>query len=120
MVCLCDEVARAPCWADGNQGGHCSVDVVIDPKARIETGRSDGPRTRDGREVPGMSVDANRVYWGMRAHARGGKGLHVRRIAALVGMEVADVVGAGDELLEHCLVVTAREDDYDVWSLLEG
>ena len=76
------------------------------------------PRTRDGRSIPEMSVGANRVYWGMRADWQGRVGLHVRQIASMVGMSVADVVVAGGELLEHCLVLTS-EGDYDVWSLLE-
>ena len=71
--------------------------------------KPDGPTTRDGRFIPSMSVDANRVYWAMRADRQAESGIRVERIASMVGMERADVVVAGEELLEHCLIFTNGE-----------
>ncbi len=115
MICLCEEVESAPCWAE-ERG--CSIDVLIIPNTRAMKSTSDGPTTLDGRSIPDMSVNANRVYWAMRASKQADVGLHVREIATMVGMNLADVVVAGNELLEHCLILTS-EEDYDVWSLLE-
>lgn len=115
MICLCEEVESALCWAE-ERG--CSIDVLIIPNTRAMKSTSDGPTTLDGRSIPDMSVNANRVYWAMRASKQADVGLHVREIATMVGMNLADVVVAGNELLEHCLILTS-EEDYDVWSLLE-
>ena len=115
MMCICDEVESAPCWT-GERG--CSIDVLIFSNTRAMKSTFDGPTTRDGRSIPDMSVNANRVYWAMRASKQADVGLHAREIATMVGMSPADVVVAGNELLEHCLILTGDED-YDVWSLLE-
>ena len=118
LVCICDEVESAPCWAE--ERGHCSIHVTVIPNARMmgKSGKVDRPMTRDGRSIPDMSVNANRVYWAMRANSQADVGLHVRRVATMLGMNLEDVVEAGDELLEHCLILTSDED-YGVWSLLE-
>lgn len=116
LVYICDEVEVAPCWAE--EKGRCAIDVTIISNKRTPRDAIAGPRTRDGRSIPNMSVDANRVYWAMRANKQADMGLHVQQIGIMLGMKPADVVAAGDELLEHCLVLTS-DDDYDVWSLLE-
>ncbi len=117
LVCICDEVQSAPCWA--GERGRCSIDVLVVLNARMpKEDRFDGPRTRDGRAIPSMSVNANRIYWAMRASRQAGSGLHSSQIAAMVGMELAEAVVAGDELLEHCLICTG-EEDYDIWRLVE-
>ncbi|CAD6564295.1 MAG: replication factor A protein 2 [Alectoria sarmentosa] len=116
LVYICDEVEVAPCWAE--EKGRCAIDVTIISNMRTPRDAFAGPTTRDGRSIPDMSVDANRVYWAMRANKQADVGLHVQRIGKLVGMKPADVAVAGNELLEHCLILTS-DDDYDVWSLLE-
>lgn len=118
LISICKEVEAAHCWAD-EKNSRCSIDVTIFPNTRMNAATINGPRTGDGRPVPDMSVDANRVYWAMRANKQGDVGLPVRQIATELGMDTADAVVAGDELLEHCLISTS-ENDYDVWSLLES
>lgn len=115
LICICDEVETAPCWAE--EKGHCSIDVTIFPNSGMMD-TFEGPATRDGRSIPNMSVNANKVYWAMRADKQADVGLHVQEIAIMVGMDAVEVVIAGEELLEHCLIITSDEN-YDVWSLLE-
>ena len=116
LLYICDEVEIAPCWAE--EKGRCAIDVTIISNTRTPSDAFAGPRTSDGRSIPDMSVDANRVYWAMRANKQADVGLHVQQIGTMVGMKPADVAVAGEELLEHCLILTS-DDDYDVWSLLE-
>ena len=67
--------------------------------------------------MPNVSVAARKVYQTLRESRQNNEGLHVQNIAAQVGMNVADVRKAGDELLSHSMIFTTVDDD--TWALLE-
>ena len=76
-----------------------------------------GDTTINGRQMPNVSVAARKVYQTLKNSPQNNEGLHVQNIAALVGMNVADVMKAGDELLSHSMIFTTVDDN--TWALLE-
>ena len=67
--------------------------------------------------MPNVSVAAKRVYQTLKDSPQTNEGLHVQNVAAMVGMNVADVRKAGDELLSHSMIFTTMDDD--TWAVLE-
>ena len=67
--------------------------------------------------MPNVSVNARRVYQTLKNSPQSNEGLHVQNIAAIAGMNVADVHKAGDELLSHSMMFTTVDDE--TWALLE-
>ncbi|KAF6229098.1 hypothetical protein HO133_007212 [Letharia lupina] len=76
-----------------------------------------GDTGMNGGQMPNVSVAARRVYQTLKDSPQNNEGLHVQNVAALVGMNVADVKKAGDELLSHSMIFTTVDDD--TWAVLE-
>ena len=72
--------------------------------------------TNEGRMLH-VSVAAKRVYQTLNDSPQNNEGLHVQNIAAVAGMNVADVRKAGDELLSHSMIYTTVDDD--TWAVLD-
>ena len=70
-----------------------------------------------GKPMPSLSVNARRVVQTLKTSPQSNEGLHVQNIASIAGMNVADVLKAGDELMEHSMVFTTVDDE--TWALLE-
>ena len=71
----------------------------------------------NGKPWPPVSHNARRIYRVMSDAPQMGEGLHVQNIAALAGMNVADVMKAGDEMLSHSMIFTTVDDN--TWAVLE-
>ena len=69
------------------------------------------------RQLPNISGNARRVFQTLKSSPQNNEGLHVQNIAANLGMPVAEVMKAGDELLNHSLIFTTVDDN--TWALLE-
>lgn len=63
-----------------------------------------------GQAMPNMSQVARRVFQAIKSTPQNNEGLHVQNIAATIGMNVNDVMKAGDELLSHSLIYTTVDD----------
>lgn len=70
-----------------------------------------------GKTLPNVSMNARRVYQTLRSSPQNNEGLHVQHLASAMGMNLADVRKAGDELLSHSMIFTTVDDD--TWALLE-
>lgn len=57
-----------------------------------------------------VSPAARRVYQAIKSTPQNNEGLHVENIAATIGMNVNEVMKAGDELLSHSLIFTTVDD----------
>lgn len=68
--------------------------------------------------LPHMSVAARRVYEVLRTSPQNNEGLHTQNIAATLGMGMADVMKAGDELLSFGLMYTTVDDS--TWAVMDG
>lgn len=79
-----------------------------DGQAAVEAG---------GRMMPNVSMTARRVYQILKSSPQSNEGLHMHNIAASLGVNVNEVVKAGNELLEHSLIFTTVDDS--TWALLE-
>ncbi len=64
-----------------------------------------------------LSRAAQRVYQTLKSSPQNNEGLHVQNVAAKLGMQVADVLKAGDELLGHSKIYTTIDDN--TWAILE-
>ena len=71
----------------------------------------------NGRQMPNVSPGARRVYGALKTTPQNNEGLHVQNIAATLGMQIADVMKAGDELLSHGMIFTTVDDN--TWAILE-
>lgn len=76
-----------------------------------------GDTAANGARMPNVSVAAKRVFQTLKDSPQNNEGLHVQNVAAVVGMNVADVRKAGDELLSHSMIFTTVDDD--TWAVLE-
>lgn len=63
-----------------------------------------------GQSMSNVSPAARRVYQAIKSTPQNNEGLHVQNIAATIGMNVNDVMKAGDELLSHSLIYTTVDD----------
>ncbi|KAI9847775.1 MAG: replication factor A protein 2 [Thelocarpon superellum] len=70
-----------------------------------------------GRTLPPMSNNAKKIYSALRASPQNNEGLHVQNLAAQLGMQIADAMKAGDELLGHGIIFTTVDDE--TWAVLE-
>lgn len=66
--------------------------------------------TGGGQLMSNVSAAARRVYQAIKSTPQNNEGLHVQNIAATIGMNVNDVMKAGDELLSHSLIYTTVDD----------
>jgi len=80
-------------------------------------GAGGGDMAMGGGRMPNVSVNARRVFQTLKSSVQSNEGLHVQNIAAIAGMNVADVHKAGDELLSHSMIFTTVDDE--TWALLE-
>ena len=80
-------------------------------------GGGGGADTMNGRPMPNVGVNARRVLQTIKNSPQNNEGLHVQQIASLMGMNVQDVMKAGDELLSHSMIFTTVDDN--TWALLE-
>ena len=71
-----------------------------------------------GKTLPaGMSVGARKIYACIQGAEQTNEGLHMQDIASRLGMELADVGKAGDELLTQGLIYTTLDDE--TWAVLD-
>lgn len=63
-----------------------------------------------GQSMSNVSPAARRVYQAIKSTPQNNEGLHVENIAATIGMNVNEVMKAGDELLSHSLIFTTVDD----------
>ncbi len=80
-------------------------------------GAVDQGMTTSGRQLPSLSGPARKVFNALENSPQNNEGLHVHTIAAQVGMQVNDVMKAGDELLTQGLIFTTVDDE--TWAVLE-
>jgi len=80
-------------------------------------GGAGGGEAMNGRPMPSVGVNARRVYQTLKSSPQNNEGLHVQQIASLMGMNLQDVLKAGDELLSHSMIFTTVDDN--TWALLE-
>ena len=81
-------------------------------------GASNGDSTMlNGRPMPNIGMNARKIYQTLRDSPQNNEGLHVQNIAALCGLPVAEVLKAGDEMLNHSMIFTTVDDN--TWALLE-
>ncbi|MCJ1362593.1 replication factor A protein 2 [Acarospora aff. strigata] len=64
-----------------------------------------------------LSVPARRVFNTLKSSPQNNEGLHVQNIAAQLGLQVSDVLKAGDELLGHGRIYTTIDDN--TWAILD-
>ncbi|KAI9728128.1 MAG: replication factor A protein 2 [Chrysothrix sp. TS-e1954] len=91
-----------------------------------EAGQTNGAQTNGGdvsmggtkKMLPaGLSAAARRVYQCLQSTPQTNEGLHMQEIAGKLGMDMANVGKAGDELLNHGLLYTTMDDN--TWALLD-
>lgn len=71
-----------------------------------------------GKPLPaGLSSAARKVHECLRTSPQTNEGLHIQDIAVRVGLDMADVGRAGDELQHNGLIYTTVDDN--TWALLE-
>ena len=75
-----------------------------------ESASTPGQSMVGGQAMPNVSQAARRVYQAIKSTPQNNEGLHVQNIAATIGMNVNDVMKAGDELLSHSLIYTTVDD----------
>ena len=81
-------------------------------------GAGGGNFSMNGRSmVPNVTQWARKVYDTIRDSPQNNEGLHLQNIAARCGMNVADVVKAGQELMDKGMIYTTVDDN--TWALLE-
>ena len=73
--------------------------------------------TANGQLMPNVSANARKVFETLKNSPQNNEGLHMQNIAALCGMNIADVVKAGQELLDESKIFTTVDDS--TWALLE-
>lgn len=76
-----------------------------------------GEMGMNGKMMPNVSANARRVYSTLKNSPQSNEGLHVQNIAASLGLPVAEVMKAGDDLLQHSLIFTTVDDN--TWAILE-
>ena len=76
-----------------------------------------GEALMNGQRMPSVSANARKVFHTLKNSPQSNEGLHVQNIAANSGMQVADVMKAGEELLSHSMIFTTVDDN--TWALLE-
>ncbi len=64
-----------------------------------------------------LSRPAQRVYQILKSSPQNNEGLHVHDVATKLGMQVADVLKAGEELVGHGKIYTTIDDN--TWAILE-
>jgi len=65
----------------------------------------------------GTSMAARKVYQAIRSTPQSNEGLHVQQIATAAGLEMAEVLRGGDELMNLGLIFTTVDEH--TWALLE-
>ena len=69
-------------------------------------------------DLAGYNPTAKKVYQYLRETPQGNEGLHQHEIAGSLGLEAADVLRAGDDLLAGGLIYTTVDDH--TWAILEA
>jgi len=102
-------------FADGAKG------ALAAPGGQHQLQQQDGAGHGDsaGSGVPlsVLSMPARRVYQALRSSPQNNEGLHLQNIAAQLGMQVSEVLKAGDELVGHGKIYTTIDDN--TWAILE-
>lgn len=81
-------------------------------------GYSNGASYGGGAEkLSNVSAGAKKVYKCIQDTPQTNEGLHMQDIASRVGMEVSDVLKAGDELIQMGMIYTTVDDH--TWAMLE-
>ena len=80
-------------------------------------GAGGGAANMNNASLPHVSMNARRVYETLRNSPQNNEGLHIQHLASTMGMNLADIRKAGDELLSHSMIFTTVDDD--TWALLE-
>lgn len=80
-------------------------------------GQQNGMSNGGGGEMAGMSPSARKVYGTLRNSAQTNEGLHAQVIASEAGLELSEVMKAGDELMALGKVYTTVDDL--TWALLD-
>jgi len=103
-------------FASGNKGalaGH----VGQQQQQQQQDGGGYGDGAGTGVSLSALSMPARRVYQTLRSSPQNNEGLHVQNIAAKLGMQVSEVLKAGDELVGHGKIYTTIDDN--TWAILE-
>lgn len=102
-------------------GGGAKAGGVAAHGGQQQQGQQDGGGYGDaaGTKVAlsAMSVPARRVYQALRSSPQNNEGLHTQHIAAQLGMQMAEVLKAGDELIGHGMIYTTIDDS--TWAILD-
>ena len=83
-----------------------------------EGGGGYGENAGTGVPISALSMPARRVYQALRSSPQNNEGLHVQNIAAQLGMQVSEVLKAGDELVGLGKIYTTVDDS--TWAILDG
>ena len=97
-----------------NGGDHAMQNGLGDGGANAGSG---GARLVNGDPMPNVSASAKRIYQVLRDSPQNNEGLHAHNIAAQLGMNVADVTKAGDEMLSNGMIFTTVDEN--TWAVLE-
>ena len=70
----------------------------------------------NGKALPNISLAARRVLQALDSSLQMNEGLHAQNIAAQTGMQLAEVMRAGEELQNHSLIYSTVDED--TWAAL--
>ena len=65
-----------------------------------------------------MGNAAKRVYEALITSPQSNEGLHIQNVALLLGIPIAEVMKAGDELLSSGLIYTTVDDN--TWAVMDA
>ena len=72
----------------------------------------------NSRLLPHMSVTAKRVYDVLITSPQSNEGLHIQNVALALGLPIAEVMKAGDELLSTGQIYTTVDDN--TWAIMDA
>ncbi|MCJ1234467.1 replication factor A protein 2 [Varicellaria rhodocarpa] len=83
-----------------------------------QNGYQDAGGQSNGRLLPHMGNAAKRVYEALITSPQSNEGLHIQNVALLLGIPIAEVMKAGDELLSSGLIYTTVDDN--TWAVMDA
>ena len=107
-----------PSQFSGGNGGAADSHTQYGQQQQLQNGGGgNGGMMHNGKSLPQMSAPARQVFQTLQSTPQNNEGLHIQNIAAISGMNVADVLKAGDELQQHGVIFTTVDDH--TWAILD-
>ncbi|KAI9821783.1 MAG: replication factor A protein 2 [Pycnora praestabilis] len=101
----------------GTSGGMNPINGAYGQPQNTYGEGTEGALGATGRQLPPMSGPARKVFTALGSSPQSNEGMHAHQIAAQLGMQVNDVMKAGDELLGIGVIFTTVDDE--TWAVLE-